>query len=61
MQADEIELIIEEVVGELYLRYYQLRQMGEYQREYDLMGTLINMLQQDRQTIREKYGDKIDL
>ncbi len=61
MQADKIELIIEEIVGELYLHYCQLRQMGEYQREYDLMGTLINMLQQDRQTIREKYGDKIDL
>ena len=59
--ADDIELEIEELVGQLYLKYYQLRQLKEYQLEYDLMGTLTHMLQQDRQTIREKYREHLEI
>ena len=60
-KPEEIELEIEEQIGKLYYKLYQLRQLKEYQREYDIMGTLINMLIEDRQVIREKYGDQIDL
>ena len=60
-EPEQLELQIEELVAKVYWKFYQLRQLKEYQLEYDIMGTLINMLMQDRQTIREKYGDQIDL
>ena len=58
-KPEEIELEIEEQIGKLYWKLYQLRQLQEYQLEYDIMGTLINMLTQDRQIIRDKYGEYI--
>lgn len=53
--VEELELEIEETIGLLYSKFYQLRQLGEYQLEYDIMGTLTNMLNEDRQFIRENY------
>ncbi len=47
--------IIEDAVGEMYRGFYRLRGAGLYQEEYDSMGALLNMLQRDRQTLREKY------
>lgn len=55
-QIEDIELQIEETIGQLYYHFYQLRQLREYQREYDIMGTLINMLMEDRKLLREKYN-----
>lgn len=47
--------IIEDAIGELYRGYFKLREAKQYQVEYDSMGTLINMLTKDRQSMREKY------
>ena len=52
---DEVESILENGIGELYRGFYRLRQSGQYQREYDMMGQLINMLQEDRAHLRSKY------
>lgn len=52
---DEIEQIIEVGLGELFRGFYRLRESGQYQREYDTMGIIIDMLSKDRQFIREKY------
>jgi hypothetical protein len=56
---DEIESVIETGVGKLYNGFYRLRKSEQYQREYDTMGTIINMLMKDRQHIRETY--KVEL
>lgn len=55
MPHDDIEDIIENAVGELYRGFFRLRQSEQYQREYDEMGVIINMLMQDRQHIRKTY------
>jgi hypothetical protein len=47
--------IIEDAVGELYRGFYQLRQSKQFKEEYDSMGSLMNMLQQDRAYIRKNY------
>ena len=60
-EPEQIELEIEQLVAKVYWKFYQLRQLKEYQREYDAMGALNSMLNQDRQFIREKYGDQIDI
>ena len=52
---DEIEEIIENAVGELYRGFYRLRKSGQYQREYDIMGDILMMLQKDRRNLREMY------
>lgn len=52
---DIIESIIECGVGELYRGFFRLRQAGEYQREYDTMGAVIDMLMKDRQHLRTTY------
>ena len=52
---DEIESIIENAVGELYRGLFRLRDSKQYQREYDTMGTIINMLMKDRDHIRRTY------
>jgi hypothetical protein len=52
---DEIEEIIENGVGELFRGFYRLRESEQYQREYDTMGTIINMLMQDRDHLRKNY------
>lgn len=56
---DEIEEIIENAVGELYRGFFQLRKSEQYQREYDTIGAIINMLTRDRDHIRRTY--KVDL
>lgn len=52
---DDIEEIIENGVGELFRGFYRLRKSEQYQREYDTMGTIINMLMQDRDHLRKTY------
>ena len=56
---DEIEEIIENAVGELYRGFFRLRKSEQYQREYDTMGAIINMLTRDRDHIRTAY--KVDM
>lgn len=55
LDDDIIMFILECGVGEMYRGFYRLRQAGEYQREYDTMGVIINMLMGDRQHLRETY------
>jgi hypothetical protein len=55
---DEIEGIIEAGLGELFRGFYRLRESGQYQREYDTVETIITMLSEYRQYIRENY--KVD-
>jgi hypothetical protein len=51
---------VEVKIGELYVEFYRLRKAGRYQDEYDVMGTLIKMLTQDRAHLRDpKFGVKI--
>lgn len=52
---DEIEGIIEEGYARMMLGFYKLRQSGQYQREYDSMGHVINLLMEDRQHLRKTY------
>lgn len=56
---DEIEEIIENAVGELYRGFFRLRDSKQYQREYDTMGTIINMLMMDRDRLRKTH--KVDV
>jgi flagellar biosynthesis chaperone FliJ len=57
--TEKANLLIEQSVGEMYRAFFQLRQLREYQEEYDAMGVIINMLMKDRQVLREKHGVKI--
>lgn len=52
---EEIEAIVEDAIAELYRGFFRLRKAGAYQAEYDNMGALLMMLQQDRQHIRKTY------
>ena len=52
---DEIDSIIENAVGELYRGFFRLRKLEQFQREYDEMGIIINMLMQDRDHLRKTY------
>lgn len=59
---EKANLIVEEAVGEMYRGFFRMREMKQYQEEYDTMGTIINMLMEDRQRLRERcerYGVKI--
>lgn len=47
--------VVADAVGALYREFFKLREAGDVQEEYDCMGTLIKMLQQDRETIRRTY------
>ena len=53
---DEIEEIIERGVAEIYRGFYRLRISEQYQREYDEMGALLNMLMEDRDYLRKNKG-----
>lgn len=53
--VDEIEGIIEEGYAKMMWGFYQLRKTEQYQREYDSMGHVINLLMEDRQHLRTKY------
>lgn len=52
---DKIDSIIENAVGELYRGFFRLRKSEQFQREYDEMGIIINMLMQDRDHLRKTY------
>jgi hypothetical protein len=58
-RIEELELEIEETIGLLYSKLYELRQLGEYQKEYDILGTLSHMLIEDRQFLRENYRSQL--
>lgn len=58
-QIQDIELQIDATIGQLYYHLYQLRQLGEYQKEYDILGTLSHMLIEDRQFLRENYREHL--
>jgi hypothetical protein len=55
LPEDDIDEIIENAVGELYSGFYRLRKSGQYQREYDEMGAILNMLMQDRMQLIKTY------
>ena len=52
---EQANKIIEDAVGQLYRGFFQLRRAGEYQEEYDSMGTIIGMLMSDRLYLAKKY------
>ena len=55
---DDIDDLIEDGVGKMYAAFYRLRESKQYQREYDVMGTIMRMLQEDRHHLRQKYEAK---
>jgi hypothetical protein len=57
--SDETQTIIEDGIEAIYRGFYRLRKSEQYQREYDMMTTLINMLMEDREYLRNKY--KVEL
>lgn len=54
-EDDIIESMIECGVGEIYRGFFRFRESKQYQREYDTMGAIINMLMQDRDHLRKTY------
>lgn len=50
---------LENAIGELYAAMYQLRQLGEYRKEYDAMGTILTLMCDDRASLLKLHGDKI--
>lgn len=56
---EDLEKQMEEAVANLYVVLYRMREAKEYQQEYDEMGSLINMLSQDRDFLRRKYNVEI--
>lgn len=55
-ELEEIEAIIEDAVAELYRGFFRLRKAEQYQAEYDSMGALLMMLQQDRMHLRDTHS-----
>lgn len=55
MTDDKIDDIIENAIGELYRGFFLMRQKKQYQKEYDEMGVIINMLSEDRRYMRDTY------
>jgi hypothetical protein len=51
--------IVEEAVGEMYRGFFCMREMKEYQEEFDTMGAIINMLMTDRQFLLKNHAVKI--
>ena len=56
-KVEAANAIIENAIGELYRGLFRLRELKEYQEEYDTLGTLLNMLMEDREHIRSTYSD----
>lgn len=54
------EARLEKAVGELYAALMHMRKIGMYQEEYDIMGTIINMLIEDRHHLLQLHGNKIN-
>ena len=52
---------LEAAIGKLYVEFFRLRIAGRHQEEYDAMGTLIDMLSQDRQHLRDKHRAEIKI
>lgn len=50
---DEIEGLIEDGYATMMRGFFRLRKSGQYQREYDTMGHIINLLMEDRQHLRK--------
>lgn len=48
---------VDEAVGQLYAAFYRLRKAGEYKEEYNAMGTLMDMLAQDRDHLRKTHPE----
>lgn len=46
---------VENAVVELYRAFYRMRQAGQYQEEYDAMGSLQSMIMRDRAHLRSVY------
>lgn len=46
---------IEDGVAKIYGALFRMRKANQYQREYDALGTIINMMMEERRFIREKY------
>jgi hypothetical protein len=57
-EIEKIENKIEAAIGELYRGFYRLRKLEAYQKEYDNMGALMNMLMQDRMHLIKTHGVK---
>jgi hypothetical protein len=55
---DEIEMIIENGLGEMFRGFYRLRETCQYQREYDTKGIIISMLMEDRMHLLKTHGVK---
>ncbi len=56
---EELNEQMEHAVGELYKVFFRMREAGFHQDEYDAIGTILNMLTEDRQVLQVKYGVKI--
>lgn len=54
-KEDKANEQIEEGIGQLYIGLYNLRRLNKHQEEYDAMGSIIAMLQKDRQFMREQF------
>ena len=52
---DEAQTMIENGYAMMSAGFYRLRKTGSIQDEYDSMGTVIDLLSQDRQHIRNTY------
>ena len=58
-ELENADQIVEEAVGEMYRGFFRMREMKEYQEEFDTMGAIINMLMTDRQFLLKNHGVKI--
>ncbi len=56
MNRDEGEEEVENAIAALYVAFFRLRKNKRYQFEYDSMGTLISMLEKDREHMRKTFG-----
>jgi len=52
---------VEHAVGELYRQLFRLEKAGKYDESYVAMGTIINMLTQDRMRLLTSKKVKIDV
>ena len=57
---EETEKLIESGVATIYGGLYKYRQAAEYRKEYEAMSTLVNMLQEDRKYLLNKYKEQIN-
>ena len=60
LPVTEADKCLDMGVGKFYQGLFLLREAGEYQREYNAMSVLIDMLTKDREHLQDKYRDKIN-